>query len=107
MQVHIYAYIYILQVHRHASSFHRKPLGLATTCEKRKGHTSRFGCWVKGLKVLCSYLVTALSKFALLRYLSEIRFQALFLFIRDLPMNPEQFGRSKRLMVETETSFML
>jgi len=30
-----------------------------------------------GLKVLCSYKVTALSKFALLRYLSEIRFQVL------------------------------
>jgi len=30
-----------------------------------------------GLKVLCSYQVTALSKFALLRYLSEIRFQVL------------------------------
>jgi len=29
------------------------------------------------LKVLCSYYVTALSKFALLRYLSEIRFQVL------------------------------
>jgi len=29
------------------------------------------------LKVLCSYEVTALSKFALLRYLSEIRFQVL------------------------------
>jgi len=29
------------------------------------------------LKVLCSYLVTALSKFALLRYLSEIRFQVM------------------------------
>jgi len=30
-----------------------------------------------GFKVLCSYSVTALSKFALLRYLSEIRFQVL------------------------------
>jgi len=30
-----------------------------------------------GLKVLCSYWGTALSKFALLRYLSEIRFQVL------------------------------
>jgi len=29
------------------------------------------------IKVLCSYQVTALSKFALLRYLSEIRFQVL------------------------------
>ena len=31
----------------------------------------------RSLKVLCSYSVNALSKFALLRYLSEIRFQVL------------------------------
>jgi len=34
-------------------------------------------CSFRGLKVLCGYSVTALSKFALLRYLREIRVQVL------------------------------
>jgi len=33
--------------------------------------------WYRALKVLCSYLSNRLSKIALLRYLSEIRFQVL------------------------------